>query len=62
MAMTWDCPICWQRVEIGNGKLPPGYFETCKLRDHMIGDECIAYRDPQRAQQLLKREMNNKLV
>ncbi len=54
MANVWDCPLCGQSVEIGSGKLPPNYFETCRLRDHMIGTECIAYRDLDRAQAILK--------
>jgi hypothetical protein len=48
MANIWDCPL----FEIGGG-LPPDYFETCRLRDQMVGDECIAYRDPERARRLL---------
>jgi hypothetical protein len=48
----WDCPLCGQSLEIGGG-LPPDYFETCRLRDHMIGQECIAYRDLERARRLL---------
>jgi hypothetical protein len=55
MANIWDCPLCGQSVEIGAG-LPPNYFDTCRLRDHMIGDECIAYRDPERARRLLLEE------
>jgi hypothetical protein len=54
MANIWDCPLCGQAIEIGTHKRPPGYFETCKLPDHMVGDECLAYRDPDRALQLLK--------
>ena len=57
MAMTdvWECRFCGQRIEVGAHKRPPGYFETCKLRDHMIGDECIAFRDPDKARELLRK-------
>jgi hypothetical protein len=29
------------------------YFATCLLRDHMVEDECIAYRDVRKARDLL---------
>jgi hypothetical protein len=56
MANIWDCPLCGQSIEVGTRKRPPGYFETCRLREYMVGEECIAYRDPQRAQKLLKKK------
>ena len=28
-----------QSIEIGTGRRPPNYFETCRLRDHIIGNE-----------------------
>ena len=34
--------------------LLPDYFETCRSRDHMVGDECIAFRDPERVPEILK--------
>ena len=56
MANIRDCPLCGQSIEIGTGRRPPNYFETCRLRDHMIGDECIAYRDPVGALALLNEQ------
>jgi hypothetical protein len=52
----WDCPLCGQAIEIGTGKRPPGYFETCLLREHMVGDECLAYRQPEKALELSKQK------
>ena len=55
-ARIWTCPICDQSVvKRPNDRkpiLPPGYFETCKLRDQMIGEECIARRDVEAAKKL----------
>lgn len=54
---TWQrcgiAPLCGKCVEIGSGKLPPDYYETCRLREYMIGLECIAYLDIGRALRLL---------
>ena len=54
---SWTCEICGQSLfrPAGSTKtiLPPGYFQNCKLRDHMIGDECIAYRDLPKAKSLV---------
>jgi hypothetical protein len=55
MSKIWKCPYCGQSIEVDTRKRPPGYFETCKLRDRMIGDECIAYRDPKLAEALIKK-------
>lgn len=52
---AWKCPICEQTVIKRPDTapiLPSGYFENCKLRDHMVGDECIARRDPETAKRL----------
>ena len=56
MPSVWDCPFCGQSIEVGTHKRPSDYFETCRLRDHMIGDECIAYRQPDKALELLKQQ------
>jgi hypothetical protein len=56
MSNIWDCPFCGQTIEVGTGRLPPNYFETCKLRDHLVGNECIAYRDPEAARRLLLKD------
>ena len=53
----WACELCGQKVIMRPGSalpiLPPGYFDNCKLRDHMIGNECIARRDPETGRRLL---------
>jgi hypothetical protein len=49
----WTCEFCGQTIELGQ-QLPQGYFDTCKLRDHLIGDECIARLDPDGARRLLR--------
>jgi len=48
---VWTCPYCEQSVRniAGRPELPPGYFENCQLRDRMVADECIAYRNPEKA-------------
>ena len=51
----WKCPICAQTVVFGPQgpiELPEGYFEACKLRKHMVGDECIAFSDLETAMRL----------
>ena len=56
MDEIWKCELCGQSVEVVAGKfveLPQGYFENCKLREHMIGDECIAFRDADAAKRIL---------
>jgi hypothetical protein len=53
---VWTCPICAQSViqrPQSGPILPLGYFEDCKLRNHFIGNECIARRDPAAARRLL---------
>jgi hypothetical protein len=52
----WQCSICDQVVTLikgGNPRLPRGYFETCMLKEHMAGIECIAFRQETRARELL---------
>jgi hypothetical protein len=53
----WTCEFCEQKVIMRPGSalpiLPPGHFDNCKLRDHMVGNECIARRDPETATRLL---------
>jgi hypothetical protein len=52
---VWTCPYCEQSIQIifGRPELPPGYFEKCQLRDRMVADECIAYRNPDKARKLI---------
>jgi hypothetical protein len=54
---VWTCELCGQRVIQRPGSpamLPTGFFENCKLRDHMIGDECMARGDLRAASKLIK--------
>ena len=58
MNRTWKCEFCGQSVGVVAGKfaqLPEGYFDNCKLREHMIGNECIAFRDADAAKLLLQK-------
>jgi hypothetical protein len=53
---VWKCPICAQTVIARPGSqpiLPSGYFDNCKLKDRMVGIECIARRDLEAAKRLL---------
>ena len=50
------CEICGQSVVYGPEgpiEFPANYFETCFLRDHMVGNECFAFRDLGGAKRLL---------
>lgn len=52
----WECEFCTQTVLLdvdGTPWFPPGFVENCRLRDHIIGYECIAFRDRERAERLL---------
>jgi hypothetical protein len=54
---VWTCELCGQSVinRLGSAPiLPSGFLENCKLRDHMIGDECIARRDLKAGRKLIK--------
>ena len=54
---TWTCEICGQVIEWrANGKPlhPVQVQENCKLKDHYVGDECIAYRDLPQARKLAR--------
>jgi len=53
MANIWNCPFCGQAIEVEPFRPPPNYFETCRLRDHSVGTECIGYRDHEEARRLL---------
>ena len=56
-AKQWTCPICGQMVVVHGPsllELPDGYFDNCKLREHMIGPECIAYGDLNEAKRLVE--------
>jgi hypothetical protein len=50
---AWKCEICGQVVGWrANGKPlhPVQVYENCKLKDHYVGDECVAYRDLSKAE------------
>lgn len=51
----WTCPFCQQTVRVGayGCCAPPDFVKNCLLRDHMVGDECIAYLNPDKARELL---------
>ena len=54
---SWKCPLCGAVVGLPCGgwpaRLPEKYFSMCKLTDHSIGIECIAFRQETRARELL---------
>ena len=53
----WKCPLCDAVVGLPGGgwpaTLPQDYFSKCKLTDHLIGIEYIAFRQETRARELL---------
>lgn len=56
MSNIWKCEFCGQCIEIadnGAKRLPEGYFDKCKLREDMVGDECIAFRQPDMARTIV---------
>jgi hypothetical protein len=59
MNNVWDCEFCGQRVEIVNGKAkrPQTHYENCILKDHFIGDACMAFHDAKGAMRLLQAEL-----
>jgi hypothetical protein len=57
MMQSWTCEFCGQiveRREDGRARWPVTVYENCKLKDHYVGDECIAYRDPATAKKLME--------
>jgi hypothetical protein len=52
---TWTCPFCQQTVRLGayGCCASQSFFKNCLLRDHMVGDECIAYLNPRKARELM---------
>jgi hypothetical protein len=54
-ANTWTCPFCQQKIRIGAYGFCPSaaFFERCQLKEHIVDDECVAYRDPRKARQLM---------
>jgi hypothetical protein len=55
LGKPWVCPLCGQTVIVGpdGPRMRPKYYETCKLTNHMIGNECLAYRDFEGAKRLI---------
>jgi hypothetical protein len=52
---SWTCPFCQQTVRLGAyGFCTSAEFrEQCLLRDHIVDDECVAFRNPRKARELL---------
>jgi hypothetical protein len=56
LRQTWTCAICGQSIIHGPQgiiEIPDDYYEVCKLRENMIGDECIAFADMPQALRLM---------
>jgi hypothetical protein len=55
--MIWTCELCGQAAvsHTASGALTvqPGFYGHCMLRDHMIGNECIAYRQLEEARKMV---------
>ena len=52
----WECEFCSQTVLLdvdGTPWFPAGFVENCRLKDSMVGYECIAFRDRESAARLL---------
>jgi hypothetical protein len=59
MTTVWDCPLCGQAVEIlenGRARQPQTVYENCRLKEHYVGDVCLAYHDLERARKILAGE------
>lgn len=57
---VWKCPLCAQEVvlvEGGHPRLSADYFTKCKLTEHLCGIECLAFRQPTRARELLAEQI-----
>jgi hypothetical protein len=54
---TWTCPVCSQTVRrcAYGCRSSKDIIEKCLLRDHMVDDICIAYLDPRKARELMKK-------
>jgi hypothetical protein len=54
---TWTCPFCDENVSLCayGCRTSKGLLEKCLLRDHMVEDMCIAYLDPGKARELMKK-------
>ena len=54
-ANFWECAFCGQEVELRDRqpRWPQTTYENCKLKDHYVGNECIAYRQPDEARKLM---------
>jgi hypothetical protein len=51
----WDCPLCGGVVDTNNGKLAH-LPASCRLKNHSIGEECLARRDVEQARRILLEE------
>jgi hypothetical protein len=56
-ANIWTCPVCEQTVRrcAYGCRSSKDLIEKCLLRDHMVDDICIAYLDPHKARELMKK-------
>jgi hypothetical protein len=52
---SWTCPFCQQTVRLGAYGFCTGaeFRQHCLLREHIVDDECVAFRDPRKARELL---------
>jgi hypothetical protein len=52
---TWTCPFCQQRVPLEGNllKRAADFDERCLLPEHIADGECVAFRDPRKARELL---------
>ena len=57
----WTCEICGQQVEMNSKQRPEGFFENCKLREHMVGDECISRFQLGEAKKFLESKMGESI-
>jgi hypothetical protein len=58
MTQIWDCPLCGAVVDTSGGK--PGRLpDSCRLRRHSIGEECLARRDLETARKILNEQGND---
>jgi hypothetical protein len=52
---TWTCPFCQQTVRVDGRGLHPSddFSERCLLPEHIVNDECVAFRNPRKARELM---------
>ena len=53
---TWKCPLCSAVVRLPQDDGPAGItdmWDKCRLKKHSAGCECLAFRQPMRAREIL---------